>query len=68
MSTELLIILMVLVFFLFPVFMKTGPKQVFAENAPKLGARMERQIETGAGFTNATLDRGLDNAIQWNAR
>ena len=57
---------MVIVFFLFPVFLGNGPKQVFAENAPKLGARMERQIETGAGFSDAT--QGYANPIQWNAR
>lgn len=61
MVTELIIIL-TLFFIVAGVFV--GKLQTtFKDSAPKLGARIEKQIETGSGFSEASQDGR--NPILW---
>ena len=52
MTTELVILLSLFAFILFGAVMgENGPKATFFKASPMLGARIEKQIETGRGFT-----------------
>jgi hypothetical protein len=58
MSTELVILFAIFAFILTGVFVgPNGPKTTFEKSAPKLGARLEKEIETGSGFIQ---DAGSD--------
>lgn len=52
MTTELVILLSLCVFVVLGIAKK--PESTFQSAGPKLGARLEKQIETGKGFTRAT--------------
>lgn len=57
MTTELVLLLSMFVFIVLGGFIgEGGPRRTFEESGPKLGARIERDISTGAGFKgkNAT--------------
>lgn len=64
MTTELLVLLFITLFVLFGVFWgPQGLKVSFDEASPKLGARMERYIETGASFVQAS--QATAEPISW---
>ena len=51
MTTEMILLLAVFVFILFGAFKgENGPAATFSRATPKLGARIERHLETGSGF------------------
>ena len=51
MTTEFILLLGLFVFILMGVFLgDNGPRNVFRESAPRLGAQVERQISTGHAF------------------
>ncbi|MGE3973862.1 MAG: hypothetical protein AB7F59_04975 [Bdellovibrionales bacterium] len=54
MVTEVIIILTL--FFVIAATMVGQLKTTFKGSAPKLGAKIEKHIETGSGFTEATSD------------
>jgi hypothetical protein len=61
MSTEMVIILGLFAFILFGVFVgDNGPKATFRKASPLLGAKLEKHIETGPGFTYSP-----DAEIKW---
>lgn len=54
MTTEFVLLLSLVVFILFGyLFGENGPQATFAESAPRLAARIERNLETGGGWTTA---------------
>ena len=63
MTTELVLLLTIFAFVLLGVFIgDAGPIATFNNSAPRLGARIERNISVGSGFRNK-----LKNAeIQWD--
>ena len=52
MTTELILLIGLFAFILLGSFLnkKSGMEATFREAAPKLGARVEKHLETGAGF------------------
>lgn len=61
MTTELVILLSLFVFVLLGAFLgPQGPKATFEKAGPYLGARLERQLETGSGFRELS-----GGAIRW---
>lgn len=51
MTTELVLLLSMFVFIVLGGFIKDGgPRKTFEESAPRLAARLERDIATGADF------------------
>lgn len=51
MTVEYILLLGLFVFLLMGVFLgDSGPKNVFLQSGPRLGARMERQIAIGENF------------------
>lgn len=61
MTTELVILLTLFAIVIAGVF--RTPAETFQNAGPKLGMRIEKQIETGVGFTSST--RGTPNPVQW---
>lgn len=49
MTTEMILLLGVFVFALMGVLMKV-PKDTFAQSGPRLGVRIEQQLDTGSKF------------------
>lgn len=64
MTTELVILLMVFVIVIAGVF-KT-PSETFEKAGPKLGMRIEKHIETGAGFVAKT--QGASDPVRWQPK
>jgi hypothetical protein len=62
MTTELVILLMLLMVVVVGVF-KT-PAQTFEKAGPYLGMRIEKNLETGVGFEKATQNSN-NGKIQW---
>jgi hypothetical protein len=61
MTTELVILLTLFVIVIAGIF-KT-PTESFEKAGPKLGMRIEKHLETGAGFSLRT--QGANNPISW---
>lgn len=61
MTTELILLLTVFVFVIAGV-VKT-PTKSFEEAGPRLGMRLEKQIETGTEFTFKSLNHA--NPVEW---
>jgi hypothetical protein len=60
MTTEAVLLLGLFVFLLMGAFLgDSGPRSVFGQHAPMLGARVEGQLSTGQGF-NVKDGRGLE--------
>ncbi len=61
MTTELVLLLCVFAFVTGPLFFReNGPIKVYEKSAPRLGARLEKELATGRGF------KGLGNApVKW---
>ena len=56
MTTELTILITIFAFVLLGVFLgENGPKSTFEKAGPKLGARIEKHIETGSGFYHKSI-------------
>ncbi len=55
MTTELTILLTITAFVVVGIFVgpNSAPRKAFVEAGPSLGARIERQLDTGAGFQEA---------------
>ena len=57
MTTELTILISIFIFILLGVFIgENGPKSTFEKAGPRLGARVEKQIETGVGFWSGSKE------------
>jgi hypothetical protein len=67
MTTELVILLTFSAFILVGVFFnkENGPRATFEHASPSLGARLERQIETGSGFQKQTLQFSNNLNVTW---
>lgn len=54
MTTELMLLLGLFAFILLGSFLngKTGVEATFKKSGPRLGARIEKHLETGVGFEN----------------
>jgi hypothetical protein len=62
MTTELVLILGIYAFLLLGAFLgDLGPIETFRKSAPRLGARVERNISVGDGFRTSTDGSG----VQW---
>jgi hypothetical protein len=62
MITELVLLLAIWAFILLGVFLGDhGPIETFKKSAPRLGARIERDIATGTGF----YDKVEKQTINW---
>ena len=62
MVTELVLLLAIWGFILLGVFLgDNGPIETFKKSAPRLGARVERNIATGIGF----YDKVENQTINW---
>jgi hypothetical protein len=61
MTTELVLLLLIFTFMLSAFLGVSGPKSVFADAGPRLGARIEQQMDTGRGFTDSS-----GNSIAWS--
>ena len=64
MTTELVLLLSLTVFVLAAFLGKGGIGDAFENSAPKLGAQIERSIETGSGFTSKA--KNLPDPILWS--
>ncbi len=64
MTTELVVLLTLLMIVIVGVF-KT-PTRTFDEAGPKLGMRIEKQLETGAGFT--VISQSKPNPVTWGRK
>lgn len=62
MTTELVVLLTIFVIVIVGFF-KT-PTQTFENAGPKLGMRLEKQIETGYGFSART--KNAQNPVSWS--
>lgn len=63
MTTELVLLLSIFAFIVMGVFLgDLGPIGTFKKSAPRLGARIERNISTGDGFRNSNTD---GKGIKW---
>jgi hypothetical protein len=67
MTTELVILLTTSVFILSGAFVgpNSAPRRAFRDAAPNLGARIEHQIDTGAGFQELT--KASYKPMSWTA-
>ena len=66
MSTEMLIIVMLGAFIAIGVFYSndSSPRSAFLDAGPTLGLRLERNLETGAGFTDKSRETGnIENRV-----
>ncbi|MCB0348220.1 MAG: hypothetical protein KDD37_05260 [Bdellovibrionales bacterium] len=67
MAIETIILFIITFFLLFGVFIGNGGIETsFQEAAPKLGAKIEKHLETGGGFTEVSLN--AENPIGWNRK
>lgn len=71
MTTELVILLGIFAFLLVGVFFGESDsfRATFERSSPKLGARLERHLETGGGFAQKSLEneRGDQaSGIRWS--
>lgn len=68
MTTELVLLLTISGFILMGVFFnkENGPRATFKNASPSLGARLERQIETGSGFQKLTLKYSDRENVTWS--
>ena len=64
MTTELVILITVFMVVVVGIFKL--PAQSFEQAGPKLGMRIEKQIETGYGFTKRTMKS--DNPVSWEPK
>ncbi len=64
MTTELVILLMVFLIVIAGIF--NVPTKSFEEAGPKLGMRIEKHLETGAGFVGKT--KGAPHEIRWRRK
>jgi len=58
------VLLMIAIFAIGLKFFSSAPMDAFRESAPKLGARIERQMITGNGFTKGPEATG--QKLQWD--
>jgi hypothetical protein len=60
MTTELVLLLGIYVFLVMGAFLgDLGPIQTFKKSAPRLAARVERNISVGDGFRNSKDGKGV---------
>jgi hypothetical protein len=60
MTTELVLLLGIYAFLLLGAFLgDLGPIETFKKSAPRLGARIERNISVGDGFRNSSDGQGV---------
>jgi len=57
------VIMLLLMFFFVASAMVTRLNGTFDESAPRLGAKIEKHIETGSGFAEAS--ESLPNGVSW---
>lgn len=57
------VLLLVVTFFFIVKGMLTVPNAAFKQSGPRLGARIEQQLETGAGFRPGSTDK-----IRWEVK
>jgi hypothetical protein len=63
MTVELVLLLSVYAFIVLGIFLgDLGPIETFKKSAPRLAARIERNVSTGDGFRNSNTD---GKGIQW---
>lgn len=63
MTTELVLLLGIYAFLVIGVFLgDLGPIETFKRSAPRLAARIERNISVGDGFRNSADGQG----VNWN--
>lgn len=61
MTTELVLLLGLYVFLIMGAFLgDSGPIETFKKSAPRLAARVERNISTGDGFRNSRDGQGVN--------
>jgi hypothetical protein len=61
MTTELVLLLGIYAFLLLGAFLgDLGPIETFKRSAPRLGARVARNIEIGRGFRQSTDGKGVN--------
>lgn len=61
MTTELVLLLGLYAFLLLGAFLgDLGPIETFKKSAPRLGARVERNISIGDGFRQSTDGKGVN--------
>lgn len=61
MTTELVLLLGIYAFLLLGAFLgDLGPIETFKKSAPRLGARVERNISTGDGFRDSADGQGVN--------
>lgn len=67
MAIETIILFIITFFVIIGVFVGDGGIETsFQEAAPKLGAKIEKHLETGAGFTE--VSENAENPIGWNRK
>ncbi len=67
MAIETIILFITTFFIIIGVFIGNGGIETsFQEAAPKLGAKIEKHLETGSGFTNASAN--AENPIGWSRK
>lgn len=66
MSTEL-IILLILAAFIIPGISQV-PRDAFIEAGPYLGGRIEKQLDTGAGFQEIALEESKTEPLRWSSK
>ena len=67
MAIETIILYVVTLFMLVGVFIgEGGIETTFQEAGPMLGAKIEKHLETGSGFTEASA--GAENPVGWARR
>ncbi len=60
MTTELVLLLGIYVFIVMGAFLgELGPIETFKKSAPRLGARVERNISVGDGFRESSDGQGV---------
>ncbi len=61
MTTELILLLGIYAFLLMSAFLgDLGPIETFRKSAPRLGARVERNIAVGDGFRRSSDSKGVN--------
>ncbi len=63
MTTELIILLSLAMFIIVGAF--KSPPTAFKDSGPRLGARIETQIETAPNFTDLSQSKGLADPVSW---
>lgn len=66
MTTELVILLSITMFIILGAF--KAPPEAFKNAGPRLGARLEIQIETAPGFQQLSRSKGLANPVHWTEK